>query len=92
MELSPEKIVRVKRSALLMFFFYIFLGVGLFADALFLFMKKGLILAGSVPLMLAFLLFSYGLRELMVYAQLRLQRNRLTLPEFFQFILKGRLQ
>lgn len=63
--------------------------IGSVVYAGYLFFNKGFFLPGLVSLALMFLFISYGIRELIIYAQFKRGRNHFRFRELFKILLKG---
>lgn len=67
---NPPALLMRKRLALVLMLLYLAAGFAAIGYAVFLWLVKSFILPGSVSFVLSFLLFSYSVREFMVYAQI----------------------
>lgn len=88
-KLTPAEQKKRKLASLLLIVTYVILAMLALGYAWYLGMGKSLWLAGLVSVAIALLLLTYSLRELVLYAQLRLRRNRVQVKEVLKFVVKG---
>ncbi len=87
--MTPKEFAARKRFAVVFMVVYVLVGISLIGYAWYLWFSRSLILPGCISFAMALLVFTYSLRELMVYAQIRLQRKHLKLRDLFTYLIKG---
>lgn len=88
-DMSETDLTSRKKIALGLGIFYLVISLSLVGYAFYLWLEKVFILQGAMSLILAFLVSTYSLRELLIYGQIRSRRDRLTLKEWFSLLIKG---
>lgn len=78
-----------KGIAIVLMAAYLILSVFFVWYAGYMFFNKNYVFSGFVTLGIAGLLITYLVRELLIYAQLQLKRNKLTLKELVKHAIKG---
>lgn len=87
--MSSDEIKKRKKIAFYLSLSYFVLSLSAVAYALYLWFSDSFILAGCMSNIIAFLLANYSLRELMLYAQIRLGVKRVSFKNLFSYLIKG---
>lgn len=88
-QMTSRELSSRMKLALILVFFYLLGGLGLLGYAYYLGAIKSFYLPAVMSMIVALLVFTYSLRELMVYGQIRAKRSRITLKELIRYLVKG---